>query len=81
MIAGFSLALELSLMAALSSGQFAQAHEKLGRNRPDNGLKERHLNESLFSQVLGHRGKLLSWKPMKVNIADIIVYFQYITLV
>ena len=33
-IAGFCLSLELSTMAAMVSGQFALAHERLGKNRP-----------------------------------------------
>jgi hydroxymethylglutaryl-CoA reductase (NADPH) len=34
LIAGFCLALEVSTSAAMISGQFAQAHDRLGRNRP-----------------------------------------------
>jgi hydroxymethylglutaryl-CoA reductase (NADPH) len=33
-IAGFCLALDLSTLAAIAGGQFAAAHERLGRNRP-----------------------------------------------
>ena len=33
-IAGFALALDLSTLAAVASGEFASAHERLGRNRP-----------------------------------------------
>lgn len=33
-IAGFALAGELSLLAAFAAGEFAQAHERMGRNRP-----------------------------------------------
>lgn len=33
-IAGFGLALEISTLAAVVSGQFALAHERLGKNRP-----------------------------------------------
>jgi len=33
-IASFCLALDLSTMAAIISGQFASAHERLGRNKP-----------------------------------------------
>jgi hydroxymethylglutaryl-CoA reductase (NADPH) len=33
-IAGFCLALDLSTMSAIISGQFASAHERLGRNKP-----------------------------------------------
>ncbi len=34
LIAGFSLALEISTYSAIMSGEFAKAHEKLGRNKP-----------------------------------------------
>lgn len=34
LIAGFALALEVSTYAAIMSGEFAKAHEKLGRNKP-----------------------------------------------
>ena len=33
-IAGFSLALELSTLSALAADEFAGAHKRLGRNRP-----------------------------------------------
>lgn len=42
LIAGFSLALEISTFAAIISGEFAKAHEKLGRNKP---IKHFELNE------------------------------------
>lgn len=35
-IAGFCLALELSTLSALSADEFASAHDRLGRNRPQN---------------------------------------------
>jgi len=34
LIAGFALSLEISTLAAIVSGQFARAHQKLGRNKP-----------------------------------------------
>ena len=34
LIAGFCLALELSTACAVAGGQFAEAHDRLGRNRP-----------------------------------------------
>lgn len=33
-IGGFSLALDLSTLASVATGEFASAHERLGRNRP-----------------------------------------------
>ncbi len=37
-IAGFALSLEVSTVAAIVSGQFANAHQKYGRNKPVNAL-------------------------------------------
>ncbi|CAH3186942.1 unnamed protein product [Porites evermanni] len=34
-IASFALAMELSTLSAIASGQFASAHERFGRNRPE----------------------------------------------
>lgn len=34
LIAGFALGLELSTLSAMVSGEFAMAHERMGRNRP-----------------------------------------------
>ncbi|XP_073240864.1 uncharacterized protein [Porites lutea] len=34
-IASFALAMELSTLSAIASGQFASAHNRLGRNRPE----------------------------------------------
>lgn len=39
LIAGFTLGLEISTMGAMISGQFAIAHERLGRNKPTNFVK------------------------------------------
>jgi NADP-dependent 3-hydroxy-3-methylglutaryl-CoA reductase len=49
-IAGFCLALDLSTMAAITTGEFATAHERLGRNRPVEPLTERDLVPSLFER-------------------------------
>lgn len=58
-IAAFALGLELSTLSAIASGQFATAHERLGRNRPTHGLKDEHLNKEFFSKVLGDKGTLV----------------------
>ena len=55
-IAGFCLALDLSTMAAITTGEFATAHERLGRNRPVEPLGEQDLVPSLFER--GMRGAL-----------------------
>lgn len=47
-IAGFCLALDLSTLSAVASGQFAAAHERLGRNRPVEWFTEKDLNKSFF---------------------------------
>lgn len=67
LIAGFSLSLEVSTLAALASGQFASAHEKLGRNHPTLGFKADNFNMQFFSSVLGSRGKLLQVVPFHVK--------------
>lgn len=59
-IAAFALGLELSTLSAIASGQFAIAHERLGRNRPTHGLKDEHLNKEFFSKVLGDKGTLVN---------------------
>jgi NADP-dependent 3-hydroxy-3-methylglutaryl-CoA reductase len=51
-IAGFCLALDLSTMAAISTGEFATAHERLGRNRPVDPMTERDLLPALFEPGL-----------------------------
>ncbi|MFG2378320.1 hypothetical protein ACGFY9_43555 [Streptomyces sp. NPDC048504] len=51
-IAGFALALDLSTMAALVSGQFAQAHQRLGRARRVDWLQDGDLDAALLQPVL-----------------------------
>jgi len=46
-VAGFCLALDLSTMAAVSSGEFARAHERLGRNRPARPFRRAELTPAL----------------------------------
>lgn len=67
LIAGFSLALEVSTYAAIMSGEFAKAHEKLGRNKPVSWLLKSeitpeflqpHLKDWLGNQFI----QSLSWK-------------------
>jgi hydroxymethylglutaryl-CoA reductase len=66
-IAGFALGLDLSVVSAVASGQFATAHEKLGRNRPTSGLREEHLVAQLFQAVVGERGQVEAWAPFNVS--------------
>jgi aminoglycoside phosphotransferase (APT) family kinase protein len=51
-IAGFSLALDLSTLAAVAGGQFAAAHERMGRNRPVKPFSEEDLVPELFQPGL-----------------------------
>lgn len=48
-IAGYALGLELSTMSAVVSGQFATSHERLGRNRPIEWLKEFELDTNFLA--------------------------------
>jgi len=51
-ICGYCLALDLSTLSAIASGQFASAHEKLGRNRPVDTLKQGDLNAEFFQRLM-----------------------------
>jgi len=50
MIVAFSLALEISTYAAIVSGEFARAHEKLGRNKPIEWLTRAEMNTDFFKK-------------------------------
>jgi hydroxymethylglutaryl-CoA reductase (NADPH) len=52
LIAGFSMGLELSTISAIVSGQFAIAHERLGRNKPVDFVKLEELNTKFFEQEI-----------------------------
>ncbi|KAA0024856.1 hydroxymethylglutaryl-CoA reductase [Antrihabitans cavernicola] len=51
-IAGYSLALDISTIAAVIGGQFATAHERLGRNRPIHWFTELDLTPEFFQPLL-----------------------------
>ncbi|WP_250657928.1 phosphotransferase [Alkalimarinus coralli] len=51
-ICGYCLALDLSTLSAIASGQFASAHERLGRNRPVDTLKQGDLNPQFFQRIM-----------------------------
>jgi NADP-dependent 3-hydroxy-3-methylglutaryl-CoA reductase len=59
-IAGYCLALDLSTLAAGVSGQFATAHERLGRSRPVQWFTEKDLTPAFFQKglrkVIGDEG-------------------------
>jgi len=52
LIAGFTLGLEVSTLAAIVSGEFAKAHEKLGRNKPVNWLLRSELTQDFIKSSL-----------------------------
>ncbi|MFF2549507.1 hypothetical protein ACFVUS_00855 [Nocardia sp. NPDC058058] len=54
-IAGYALALDLSTLSAVIGGQFATAHERLGRNRPVNWFTDPDLTPEFFDTVLTAR--------------------------
>nr|WP_298141811.1 phosphotransferase [uncultured Pseudomonas sp.] len=64
-IAAYSLALELSTLAAVAADQFARAHERLGRNRPVDYLKLADLDTQFFYEALSQSG-LCELRPYAV---------------
>ncbi|MCK0179701.1 phosphotransferase [Flavobacteriaceae bacterium S0862] len=48
LIAGFALSIEISTLAAIVSGQFARAHQKLGRNKPVKWLLRSEVNSDFI---------------------------------
>jgi NADP-dependent 3-hydroxy-3-methylglutaryl-CoA reductase len=61
-IAGFCLALDLSTLSAVASGQFVAAHERLGRNRPQTGFGIADVTPALLNQLTrtgGSDGELI----------------------
>lgn len=51
-IAGYCLSLDLSTLSAVASGEFAAAHEKLGRNRPVVHFTREELDAAFFQPLL-----------------------------
>ena len=68
-IAGFALALDLSTMSAIAGGQFASAHQKLGRRQERNWLKKAQLDLPFFEEILqktyGPQVHVKSVQPLK----------------
>jgi hydroxymethylglutaryl-CoA reductase (NADPH) len=55
LIAGFALGLEISTYSAIVSGEFAKAHEKLGRNKPVKWLLRSELtHEFILARLNGY---------------------------
>lgn len=65
-IAAVALGLDLSTLASISNGTFALSHEKLGRNKPDNGFKKANISNGLFTEIVKELGTLVSWKEFNV---------------
>lgn len=53
-IAGYALGLEISTYGAIMSGEFAKAHEKLGRNKPVNWLTKSDITPEFLQSTLIH---------------------------
>ncbi len=68
-LAGFCLSLDISTVASLACGQFAQAHERLGKNHPDNGLKADFLfSDQFFRDICKNKDLILhSWEEKKLD--------------
>ncbi len=66
-VVGFCLSLDLSTLSAGANGTFALSHEKLGKNRPENGLKTNMLNKEFFQHVVGSKGTVKEWKLFDVR--------------
>jgi hydroxymethylglutaryl-CoA reductase (NADPH) len=66
LIAGFSLGLEISTYAAIVSGEFAKAHEKLGRNKPVKWLLKSELNENFLFKCLHSKYANHTFESLKI---------------
>jgi hydroxymethylglutaryl-CoA reductase (NADPH) len=67
LIAGFALALDLSTLSAVISGQFAAAHERLGRNRPVRFFSREDLSADFLRPALDRAvpgAELLALEPL-----------------
>jgi len=58
-------------MSALATNQFAKSHEKLGKNHPHLGLKQKDLNKTFFNRILGEDKILLEFLPLEVRLTTI----------
>ncbi len=65
-IAGFALALEISTYAAIVSGEFAKAHEKLGRNKPVNWLLKSDINVEFIEGALLPKNSHFNIKEVEI---------------
>ena len=65
-IAGFCLSLDLSTASAMASGQFAAAHDRLGRNRPIKWFTLNDLTPEFF-----HRGFKRTYDDQDIAITNV----------
>ena len=69
-IAGFCLALDLSTSAAIAGGQFAAAHERLGRRQEGLGLQPQRFTAAWFQQTLAP-APAPDWQVQEVEVAPL----------
>jgi hydroxymethylglutaryl-CoA reductase (NADPH) len=67
LIAGFAMGLEISTYSAIMSGEFAKAHEKLGRNKPVSWLLKSEITPEFLNPLVQNLLKneyivSLSWR-------------------
>jgi hydroxymethylglutaryl-CoA reductase (NADPH) len=63
-ICSFALGLEISTMSAITSGDFATSHERLGRNRPINLFKKHEFTCDFFNQNFSLNKKVKQLKEL-----------------
>jgi len=68
LIAGFALSLEISTYSAIVSGEFAKAHEKLGRNKPVDWLTKSEITEKFVRNALN--GKIKGSEIISVSLCE-----------
>lgn len=67
LISGFALSLEISILAAMASGQFARAHQKLGKNKTVNWLLKSDLNTEFIKNHIAIQGHPIKSVEILVN--------------
>jgi len=70
-IASFALALELSTSSSIVAGDFAQAHNKLGRTNASRGLKQGELDAEFFNNHFEWGGsQVVSLEPQSIDLSS-----------
>ena len=70
LIAGFAMSLDISTYAAIVSGAFAKAHEKLGRNKPIDWLLKSEITADFIRKCLVPELKASDLKSIEVGHQD-----------